>query len=73
MLELLKNGEPNKVIARRLGTTEGTVKLHVRQIMRKLGATNRTQAAVTAQLYDKAADKIYEIESDASSHSELSE
>ncbi len=48
VLDLLKNGEPNKVIARRLSMSEATVKVHVRQIMRKLGASNRTQAAVYA-------------------------
>jgi DNA-binding NarL/FixJ family response regulator len=48
VLECLCQGEPNKQIARRLGMTEGTVKVHVRQIMRKLGASNRTQAAVCA-------------------------
>jgi DNA-binding NarL/FixJ family response regulator len=48
VLERLCQGEPNKQIARRLGMTEGTVKVHVRQIMRKLGASNRTQAAVCA-------------------------
>jgi DNA-binding NarL/FixJ family response regulator len=48
VLERLRQGDPNKQIARRLGMTEGTVKVHVRQIMRKLGATNRTQAAICA-------------------------
>jgi DNA-binding NarL/FixJ family response regulator len=42
----LRRGCPNKIIARKLGVTEGTVKVHVRQVMRKLGAANRTQAAV---------------------------
>ena len=46
VLTYMRAGEPNKLIARRLGMAEGTVKSHVRQIMRKLGATNRTQAAV---------------------------
>jgi DNA-binding NarL/FixJ family response regulator len=45
VLELLSRGDTNKVIARRLGMREGTVKVHVRQIMRKLGVTNRTQVA----------------------------
>jgi DNA-binding NarL/FixJ family response regulator len=48
VLERLRQGEPNKQIARRLGMTEGTVKVHVRQIMRKLGAANRTQVAICA-------------------------
>jgi DNA-binding NarL/FixJ family response regulator len=46
VLELLRRGDTNKAIARRLGMREGTVKVHVRQIMRKLGVTNRTQVAV---------------------------
>ena len=48
VLVLLKEGCPNKVIANRLGMTEATVKVHMRQIMRKLGAENRTQAAICA-------------------------
>ena len=46
VFELLSRGDTNKVIARRLGMREGTVKVHVRQIMRKFGVTNRTQIAV---------------------------
>ena len=46
VLELLRRGDTNKAIARRLGMREGTVKVHVRQIMRKFGVTNRTQVAV---------------------------
>jgi DNA-binding NarL/FixJ family response regulator len=46
VLELLSRGDTNKVIARQLGMREGTVKVHVRQIMRKFGVTNRTQVAV---------------------------
>jgi DNA-binding NarL/FixJ family response regulator len=48
VLELLRRGDTNKVIARRLGMREGTVKVHVRQIMRKFGVTNRTQIAVVS-------------------------
>lgn len=46
VLELLGHGESNKAIARHLGIREGTVKVHVRQIMRKMGAANRTQVAL---------------------------
>jgi DNA-binding NarL/FixJ family response regulator len=46
VLELLSRGNSNKVIARRLGLSQGTVKFHVRQIMRKFGMTNRTQVAI---------------------------
>jgi DNA-binding NarL/FixJ family response regulator len=46
VLELLGRGQSNKAIARRLGMREGTVKVHVRQIMRKFGVSNRTQVAI---------------------------
>jgi DNA-binding NarL/FixJ family response regulator len=52
VLELVRRGESNKVIARRLGMREGTVKVHVRQIMRKFGVTNRTQVAVVCMHRD---------------------
>jgi DNA-binding NarL/FixJ family response regulator len=41
-------GKPNKIIAYELGICETTVKVHMRHIMRKLGATNRTHAALLA-------------------------
>jgi DNA-binding NarL/FixJ family response regulator len=46
VLDLLRKGRPNKVIARALSMQEATVKVHVRQILRKLGASNRTEAAL---------------------------
>ncbi|WP_085026472.1 response regulator transcription factor [Ensifer aridi] len=46
VLEQLRQGRSNKHIARDLDMEESTVKVHVRQIMRKLGASNRTQAAL---------------------------
>jgi DNA-binding NarL/FixJ family response regulator len=48
VLERLRQGESNKLIGRQLKLRESTVKVHIRQIMRKLGATNRTQAALCA-------------------------
>ena len=47
VLEHLRLGESNKLIARRLGMTEGTVKVHIRQMMRKCHAANRTQLALS--------------------------
>lgn len=41
----LQQGSANKTIAYELGLRESTVKVHIRNIMRKLKATNRTQAA----------------------------
>ncbi|MEO0524803.1 MAG: response regulator transcription factor [Pseudomonadota bacterium] len=43
--EALRHGKPNKIIAHELGMCENTVKVHVRSILTKLNATNRTQAA----------------------------
>jgi DNA-binding NarL/FixJ family response regulator len=48
VLERLGRGESNKEIGRRLNMREGTVKVHVRQIMRRMGAANRTQVAIAA-------------------------
>ena len=41
-------GKSNKDIADKLGISEGTVKVHVGAILKVLGATNRTQAALMA-------------------------
>lgn len=54
VLHLLREGHANKVIATKLGMTESTVKVHVRQIMRRLGASNRTEAALLAQRHENA-------------------
>jgi DNA-binding NarL/FixJ family response regulator len=48
VFRLLQLGQSNKEIARELGVLEGTVKVHVRAIMQKLGVRNRTQVAVMA-------------------------
>ncbi|UCF75128.1 MAG: response regulator [Betaproteobacteria bacterium] len=48
ILECVADGSSNKLIARALDITEGTVKLHVKAILRKLGMRSRVEAAVTA-------------------------
>ncbi|MFY8096061.1 MAG: LuxR C-terminal-related transcriptional regulator [Niveispirillum sp.] len=48
IFRLLLSGCSNKEIARQLGVLEGTVKVHVRAMMQKLGARNRTQIAILA-------------------------
>jgi two-component system, NarL family, nitrate/nitrite response regulator NarL len=48
ILGWLRRGEPNKVIAKKLDVTEATIKVHVKAILRKIGAANRTQAALWA-------------------------
>ena len=49
VLQYLEKGWSNKEIARALELQEVTIKLHIRGICRKLGAKNRTQAALRAQ------------------------
>jgi len=44
ILQLIAQGNSNKVIADRLGVTEDTVKAHVRSILSKLSANDRTHA-----------------------------
>jgi DNA-binding NarL/FixJ family response regulator len=48
VIELLRDGAPNKVIATALEMQESTVKVHVRNIMKKLHVANRTHAASVA-------------------------
>ena len=57
VLDHLQQGKANKVIAHALGMSESTVKVHVRNIMRKMGATNRTQAVYKARGLWKASQK----------------
>jgi DNA-binding NarL/FixJ family response regulator len=49
VLRCLMRGQPNKLIARELGLTEGTVKIHIAAILRVLQARNRTEAVVVAR------------------------
>lgn len=48
ILDCLKVGAPNKVIARQFAIAEATIKVHVKAILRKIGVSNRTQAAMWA-------------------------
>ena len=48
VLRHLAEGRSNKEIARELGITDGTVKLHVRSILGKLEVRSRVEAAVRA-------------------------
>ncbi|APG94673.1 two component transcriptional regulator, LuxR family (plasmid) [Sinorhizobium americanum] len=43
--EALQRGKPNKIIAYEMDLCESTVKVHIRNIMKKLNATNRTEVA----------------------------
>jgi two-component system, NarL family, nitrate/nitrite response regulator NarL len=48
IIRRIVEGDSNKHIARRLDIAEATVKAHVKTILRKIGVSNRTQAAIWA-------------------------
>jgi two-component system, NarL family, nitrate/nitrite response regulator NarL len=48
IIRFMAEGQSNRTIAGRLNLTEAAVKVHIRRVLRKLGATNRTQAAIWA-------------------------
>jgi DNA-binding NarL/FixJ family response regulator len=54
VLARVRLGESNKAIARQLGMTEGTVKVHIRQMMRKFHVFNRTQLALDGTLIQES-------------------
>ncbi len=49
VLVCVASGLPNKLIARRLGISEKTVKSHLTSVFQRIGVTDRTQAALWAQ------------------------
>jgi DNA-binding NarL/FixJ family response regulator len=49
VLGLVAAGLPNKLIARRLGVSEKTVKAHLTNVFRRIDVTDRTQAALWAR------------------------
>jgi two-component system nitrate/nitrite response regulator NarL len=60
ILACLARGESNKIIARTLNVAESTVKIHVQNILKKLGLSSRVQAAVFAvehRMVSRATDK----------------
>ena len=48
VVSLIAEGKSNKVIARELGISDGTVKVHVKNVLRKLNLSSRLEAAVWA-------------------------
>jgi two-component system nitrate/nitrite response regulator NarL len=56
ILSRLAAGEPNKVIARKMEIAEGTVKMHMQALFRKIDVTNRTEAAIMATRWQLATD-----------------
>jgi two-component system, NarL family, nitrate/nitrite response regulator NarL len=59
ILKALVQGAPNKVIAYRLCITEAIVKVHVKTILRKIRAKNRTQAAIWALRHETVPKLIH--------------
>jgi two-component system nitrate/nitrite response regulator NarL len=60
ILERIVRGDSNKQVARFFGIAEPTVKAHVKAILRKIGASNRTQAAIWAfnhHLFDQPGEE----------------
>ena len=49
VVEALRQGKANKIIAYELNMRESTVKVHIRNVMRKLKAKNRTEVAYLTQ------------------------
>lgn len=69
VVALLAKAYPNKVIARELGLSESTVKVHVKAILRKTGARNRTDIALLARGFEAPlASDLSEVETRHSSH-----
>ena len=65
VLSLLCEGLPNKLISARLNISAGTVKIHIGNILRKLGVSSRLQAVISARQrgfvsdrYASASDQI---------------
>jgi DNA-binding NarL/FixJ family response regulator len=50
VIRALQQGKSNKVIAYELNMCESTVKVHVRNLMKKMKAKNRTDLAIKAQI-----------------------
>ena len=64
ILVCLKEGASNKIIARMLNLSDATVKVHVKTILRKIGVSNRTQAALWAAQHTEFGGKPGEIEAE---------
>ncbi|WP_068111566.1 response regulator transcription factor [Tropicimonas marinistellae] len=58
VLDCIVRAQSNKEIARELDMSEATVKVHVRQVMKKLGAMNRTHAAILATTGDPQKERM---------------
>jgi len=64
VLQMLGSGKLNKQIGYELGVSEATIKAHMSAILRKLGASNRTQAVLMAGRLAVDPDKVVPPEGD---------
>lgn len=61
-LQMLMRGCENREIADRLGVTDNTVKVHVRNIARRLGVNNRVQVALrSSRMFEQIDDNSYRL------------
>lgn len=61
-LQMIMRGCENREIADRLGVTDNTVKVHVRNIARRLGVNNRVQVALrAARMMEQIDDNSYRL------------
>jgi DNA-binding NarL/FixJ family response regulator len=67
ILRCLVEGDSNKRIARKVDIAEGTVKVHIKAILRKIGVHNRTQAAIWGMNNQSRADQTQNTSSQLSS------
>lgn len=67
ILQFVKDGHSNKVIARKLDIAEATVKCHVKTLLRKINVRNRFEAAMWALRSERAQAEAVE-EDDATAH-----
>jgi DNA-binding NarL/FixJ family response regulator len=61
VVRAIQRGKSNKAIAYELGMCESTVKVHVRRIMKKLKAKNRTDVAIKSQTVLSASQGLHSL------------
>ena len=72
ILRCLIEGASNKCIARKIDITEATVKVHIKEILRKIRVQNRTQAAIwgiNRSLVRPTGNRLPQLSSDANEQS----
>jgi DNA-binding CsgD family transcriptional regulator len=65
VLKLVSQGFTNKGIARELGITEGTVKIHMQHIFEKMGTRSRMQLIIMMVTHENQGKGIVQTDTDA--------